>query len=190
VVRVLAALLVVAAAQAEAPAAPPVPEERPAPEQASAPAEPAAEREPPAKAAVPRRPAPPGGAPPSASDRVQAAAAARRFLEALVSHRAADVAALCANSFSFDGRSVSGLDAIRSRFSEILAARDGAGDALLDLAVLPAAEAVARLGKPPKRIAGLVGAGTWIAVADVSGRPVVVVFARQGGGFVATALQG
>jgi len=118
------------------------------------------------------------------------AAAARRFAEALLSRRAAEVAALCAPTFSFDGRTSSGADAVRARWEEVLASRDGGPDALLDLAVAPASEAQARLGKPPKRIAALLASPSWVAVANLSGRPVVVVFARQASGWVATAIHG
>jgi hypothetical protein len=47
--------------------------------------------------------------------------------------------------------------------------------------VLPAADAVARLGKPPARIAPLARPGAWVALADVGGRPVVLFVAREGG---------
>jgi hypothetical protein len=118
------------------------------------------------------------------------AAAARRFAEALLARSPAELTALCAPSFSFDGHSASGAEQVRARWEEVLAARDGVHEVLLDLAVLPAAEAQARLGKPPKRLAALLSPGAWVAVADLSGRPLVIVFARQGSGFVATAIHG
>jgi len=193
--RVLAAVLVLAAGQADAPpAASPAAAEQAgsAEREAQAPAPgPGAAGE--APAAGPRRPvaapAPPTTAP-AAAERVQVAAAARRFAEALVARRASDLASLCAPSFSFDGRVASGADAVRARWAEVLAARGDSPDALLDLAVAPAADAQARLGKPPKRVAALLGPGAWVAVADISGRPVVIVFARHGGALVATGIHG
>ncbi|HYQ81176.1 MAG TPA: hypothetical protein VEP68_06735 [Anaeromyxobacteraceae bacterium] len=116
------------------------------------------------------------------------AGAAARFFEALLGRRAADLAALCAPSFSFDGRSAHGADEVRARWQEAVAARDGAAYALLDLEVLPAAEAVARFGKPPRRVAGLLQPGTWVAAANLSGRPTFVFLARQGGAWVATGM--
>lgn len=116
------------------------------------------------------------------------ATAARRFVEALLGGRASEVAALCAPTFSFDGRTEKGADAIRVRWAEALAEPGPERATLLDLAVAPAADAQARLGRPPKRIAPLLLPGTWVAVANVSGRAVVVVFGRQGGGWAATGL--
>jgi len=214
----LLALWALAAAQAEAapsgPAAPPTalpaaPSLLPA-EAASPGPEPAAEEvqaPPRPDAGVPKgtpaaRPRPAGSAsPPAASppapradqstpDRVRVAAAARRFAEALLSRKATEVAALCASSFSFDGRLASGAEQVRARWEEVLAARDGVPEALLDLAVMPVPEAQARLGKPPKRLAPLLTPSAWVAVADLSGRALVIVFARQGSGFVATAIHG
>jgi hypothetical protein len=116
---------------------------------------------------------------------VQVAGAARRFAEAFAAGRAADVAAACAPAFSFDGRVEKGAEAIRARWDEILAGGE-APLPLLDLAVAPAAEAQARLGKPPRRLAPLLVPGAWVAVANLGGRPLVVVLARQGGGWAAT----
>jgi hypothetical protein len=45
--------------------------------------------------------------------------------------------------------------------------------------VLTAADAVSRLGPPPPRVAPLASRG-WVAVANVSGRPVVLFLAREG----------
>jgi hypothetical protein len=59
---------------------------------------------------------------------------------------------------------------------------------VLDLAVAPAAEAQARLGRPPRRLTPLLAPGSWVAVANVAGRALVVVLARQGGGWAATGV--
>ncbi|HZY04194.1 MAG TPA: hypothetical protein VFF02_11910 [Anaeromyxobacteraceae bacterium] len=116
------------------------------------------------------------------------ATAAARFFEALLGRRAADLAALSSPTFSFDGRTARGAEEVRARWQETMLARDGASYALLDLAVLPAAEAVARFGKPPRRVASLLQPGTWVAAADLSGRPTFVFFARQGGAWLATGM--
>jgi hypothetical protein len=47
--------------------------------------------------------------------------------------------------------------------------------------VLAAADAIARLGKPPARIVPLARPGALVAVGDVGGRPVVLFLAREGG---------
>jgi hypothetical protein len=53
--------------------------------------------------------------------------------------------------------------------------------------VLPAAEAVARLGPPPARVAPLATRG-WVAIAEVSGRPVVLFLVREGGRMSVTGM--
>lgn len=138
----------------------------------------------------PTPPPAPSRTSPQTPDRVQVAAAARRFAEALVARRASDVALLCASPFSFDGRPDSNPESVRARWEQIFAARHAIADVLFDLVVMTAAEAQARLGKPPKRIAGLLTPVSWVAVADLSGRAVLIIFARQNGRFVATAIHG
>ncbi len=116
------------------------------------------------------------------------AAAAARFFRALLARRADDLAALSSPGFSFDGRAARGADEVRRRWSQAVARRDGVPYALYDLEVLPAAEASARFGKPPRRVAGLLPPGSWVAVANLSGRPTFVFFARQGGAWLATGM--
>ena len=116
------------------------------------------------------------------------ARAAIQFFEALLGHRTGDLTALCAGTFSFDGRAASGRSEIGARFGEILAQRDGIVYALQDLAVMPTAEAVARYGKPPPRIAPMAQSSAWVAVASLSGRATFVFFARQGSSWVATGM--
>ncbi len=123
-------------------------------------------------------------------ERVQVAAAARRFLELLLAGRAVELAAACSPTFSFDGRTSGGAEGVRTRWVEVLAARGGEHAVLLDLAVAPAAEAQAQLGKPPKRIASLLAPGSWVAVANLSGRALVIVFARHAGSWLATGIHG
>jgi hypothetical protein len=115
-------------------------------------------------------------------------AAAARFFEALLAGRAADLAALSSPGFSFDGRAARGADEVRARWSEAVARHGGAALAVLDLELLTAAEAQARFGKPPRRVAGLLQPGTWVAVASLSGRPTFVFLARQGGTWLAIGL--
>ncbi len=116
------------------------------------------------------------------------ARAAIEFFEALLGRRAGDLAALCAPTFSFDGRPVSGQVEIRARFGEIMSGRDGIAYALQDLAVMPSAEALARYGKPPPRIAPLAQSAAWVAVASLSGRATFVFFVRQGPRWLAAGM--
>jgi len=134
------------------------------------------------------KPAPPPKEAKTSPERVQVAAAAASFFRALLARRAGDLAALCAPAFSFDGKLVSGADPVRGRWAEILSAREGATDALLDLEILAAADAQARYGKPPKRLAALASPGAWVALANLSGRPTFVFFARQGSAWLATGM--
>ena len=121
-------------------------------------------------------------------ERREAARLALRFLGALLASRSAEVASLCATTFSFDGRAVTGAEKVRARWGEILARRQGPPAALNDLELLTPAEASARLGKPPRRLASLVGPGSYVALANLSGRPTLVFLGRQGGAWVATGL--
>jgi hypothetical protein len=121
-------------------------------------------------------------------ERREAARVALRFLGALLAGRSAEVASLCATTFSFDGRPVTGAEKVRARWGEILARRQGPPPALNDLELLTPAEAAARLGKPPRRLASLAGPGSYLALANLSGRPTLVFLGRQGGAWVATGL--
>ncbi|MFT3916127.1 MAG: hypothetical protein QM704_19195 [Anaeromyxobacteraceae bacterium] len=105
---------------------------------------------------------------------------------------AADPVALTAASaspFSFDGDVRIGPDAVRRAWREALAARrPSAPDRLDDLELLTVAEATQRLGAAPARIAPLAQRSAWIAIANVSGRPVVLFLAREGGKVVVSGM--
>jgi len=165
------------AAPTEAPAATPVERPRPRPRPA-----PAASTEAPASAA-PASTAPPPPAPrPGEAEKAQVARAALAFLDALVQGDAQKLTAAGSDHFSFDGEVRSGRDQVERAWKELLASRAPAErGTLLDLELLPAAEAVARLGPPPARVAALATArGGWVAVANVSRRPVLLFLAREG----------
>ena len=157
---------------AAVPAAPPRPAPAAAPRTAPAPVAPA--------------PTPPSQKAPPAPEREQVARAALAFLDALVRGDADALAAACGERFSFDGDVRSG-PAVRAGWREALSRRPGPSR-LLDLEVLTAADAVARYGPPPPRLAPL--ARGWVAVANVSGRPVVLFVAREGGRFAVVGMQG
>lgn len=150
----------------------------PAPSSAPAARRPAAAAVTPAPAPVPRPRAP--APPPASRDLLLRAALA--FADALVRGDAVALADASASRFSFDGGSVDGREAQIRRWREILATRRARSpDVLRDLVLLTAEEATAQLGPPPPRIEGWARPGAWLAVADVSGRPVVLLLAPDGG---------
>jgi hypothetical protein len=169
------------------PASAPEPAPGPPPAAATGASPPAAETAPAAPPAA-RPPAVPAPKEAKSSERMQVAAAAARFFQALLARRPADLAALCAPTFSFDGKVVSGIDAVRGRWADLVAARSGATYALLDLEILASSDAQARHGKPPKRLAALAAPGSWIALANLSGRATFVFYARQGDAWLATGI--
>lgn len=134
-----------------------------------------------ATAAPGRRPAEP--------EKTQVARAALAFLDALVAADAEGLASASAERFSFDGDVRTGREAIRQTWRGLLAGRDAPQrPTLLDLELLPSAEAVSRLGPPPPRLAPLVK-GTWVGIANLSRRPVVLFLAREGARWVAVGMQ-
>lgn len=191
----IAALLLGQSEPADAPAEPATAAsaaQEPAPAPVEAPAEPAANVAPavsggtsatPARTAAPARPA--------EAERAQVARAALAFLDALLAGDAAGVAAASSERFSFDGDVRAGRDELRRVWRALLAERDPAErGALLDLELLPAADAVARLGPPPPRLSPLAAArGTWVAIANVSRRPVVLFLAREGGRWTVAGIE-
>ncbi len=110
-------------------------------------------------------------------------AAALGFVDALLRGDAAALSAASAPRFSFDGEVAEGRELQARRWREIFATRNASGEALRDLVLLRAGEAAAQLGAPPPRVAGLLQPGGWIAVADISSRPVVLFLTPQGGRF-------
>jgi hypothetical protein len=114
------------------------------------------------------------------TERDQVLATALDFIAALLRGDAAALADAATPRFSFDGELREGRDTLTRRWREIFASRGASGEALRDLIVLPGSEAAAQLGPPPARVAGLLQPDGWIAVADLSGRPVVLFVVRQG----------
>jgi hypothetical protein len=167
------------AAEPEAPAARESPQQAPP---ADAPAPPArrsrTQVQAPAAADQPRPAAPARTLDP---ERTQVARAALAFLDALLAGNADALASASTVRFSFDGDVRTGKDDLRRAWRGFLAGRDASKPgALLDLELLPSADAVSRLGPPPARLAPLAGArGTWVAVANVSRRPVVLFLVRE-----------
>jgi len=189
-------------APAKAPEPPPVPrpEARPPPSPSPSPT-PSASASPsripspspsPSPVPGPTPAAPPIPAPAPAKptpEREQAVRAALAFLDALVAGDALALTAAAGERFSFDGDLRAGPDAIRRAWREALAARRANGPARLDdLELLTPPEALQRLGPPPARIASLTQRGGWVAIANLSGRPVVLFLAREGARMVVTGM--
>ena len=124
-------------------------------------------------------------------ERAQVARTALAFLDALLARDAAALAAASGERFSFDGEVRAGRAEILGRWRALLAPRgEDPRPVLLDLELLPAADAVARLGAPPARIAPLAARGAWVGIANVSGRPVVIFLSRAGARWAVTGIQG
>jgi hypothetical protein len=189
-----------AAAHAEAA---PAPAPAPAPDPAAPPpAKPARQRTPTpdSEPAHPERGVAPGdaksketptrGASQAAFGPEEAERAARAFLDALVRGDAEALTAAASDRFSFDGEVQSGREAIRRRWRTLLSDRAGAAARVGAIQVVPVAEAVARHGKPPARLAGLARPGVLVAIADVGGRTVVLFVAREAGRTAVLGMQG
>jgi hypothetical protein len=116
------------------------------------------------------------------------ARAALRFLDALVAGDPDALTAASAERFSFDGQVETGRDTVRREWRTHLDRRAGRAAALLDLDLRPAADAVARYGPPPARVSSLARPGAWVAVANVSGRAVVLFLVRSGGGWTVAGM--
>jgi hypothetical protein len=133
-----------------------------------------------------RAPAPSPAPLPQASplpERDAAERAARAFLDALAGADADALAQASAERFSFDGETQAGRDAIRRTWRDLLAARAPAASrpAVGRVEVLTAADATARYGKPPARIAPLARGGVLVAVGEVGGRTVVLFLGPEAG---------
>lgn len=168
---------------ATTPAAPPAPVAPVAPARA---ASPAAAAQP--QAAPQDRPRPVLPAPARLSERDQALAAALGFVDALLRGDAAALSAASAPRFSFDGEPAEGRDLQTRRWREIFASRRASGETLRDLIVMPGAEGAAQLGPPPPRVAALLHPEAWVAVADLSGRPVVLFLTPLGDRFTVAGM--
>jgi len=139
----------------------------------------------------PARERPPPPARPAEPERKQVARAALAFLDALLSFDPAGLAAASAEPFSFDGDVRAGKDEIRRTWRELFSGREGTlPPVLLDLEILAVPEAIERLGPPPARLGPLVAQkGNWVAIANVSRRPVVLFLSREGGRWAVVGME-
>jgi hypothetical protein len=133
----------------------------------------------------------PAASRPAEPERTQVARAALAFLDPLLAGDPVELSRASAERFSFDGDVRTGRDEIRRTFRALLDARGEPWPVLLDLEVLPASDALARLGPPPPRLASLASArGSWVAIANVSRRPVVLFLTREGNRWVVAGMHG
>lgn len=122
-------------------------------------------------------------------ERDQVLEAALGFVEALLRGDAPALSAASTPRFSFDGAVVEGREAQARRWRELFAARGASGrDVLRDLVLLTGPEALAQLGEAPPRVAALLRPGAWVAVADVTGRPLVLFLSGDGGRFAVAGM--
>ncbi|HET6438232.1 MAG TPA: hypothetical protein VFG59_09240 [Anaeromyxobacter sp.] len=119
------------------------------------------------------------------------ARAALAFIDAFLAGDDGALSATCTERFSFDGDTRTGKAEVRRAWRDLLSGRDPAQkQRLLDLEILPAADALARLGPPPARIAALAATrGTWIAIANVSRRPVVLFLSKEAGRWAVAGIE-
>ncbi len=131
----------------------------------------------PGEAAGPSAKASPSGSP---AERADAERVSRAFVAALARGDGDALSELCAERFSFDGDSRSGREAVRRTWRALLAGRAAPVPTPGRIEVLSLADAVARHGRPPARLASLARPDALVAIADVGGRTVVLFLAREG----------
>lgn len=172
---------------AKAPAEAPAQEARPT---EHAPAAREARKAPPSTEPSPQPGAGPQKPPPEA-ERALVARAALSFLDALLAGDARALAAACGDRFSFDGEVRAGKDQIRRAFQDLIADRDPLDrPALLDLELVPFADALARFGPPPARLLPVATVrGSWVALANLSRRPLLLFLSREGSRFTVAGME-
>jgi hypothetical protein len=90
---------------------------------------------------------------------------------------------LTPNGFAFDGRPVWNSQDARAEWVRALEQRSLAGVQLYGVEVLPYDEMVKRYGKPPARLSQMNLMGTEVAVVNLGGRAMLVIFKKHGEGW-------
>ncbi len=124
----------------------------------------------------------------------EAAAMAQVFVETMIGGQAGLLANMCTDPFTLDGRIVTGRDAIRKLWAEILKARAPGlrkhGEP--KLATIDFAEAVKRFGKPPAKFSHLNLKKCFFVVVTFKTRPgLMLILAKgkkKGEGWLVTAV--
>jgi hypothetical protein len=107
------------------------------------------------------------------------------FARGLLAGDADALTKLTPPGFAFDGRVVWNAADVRSEWLHALEQRPLAGVQIYGVDVLPYDEMLKRYGKPPARLSQMNLAGTRIAVVDLGGRALLVIFKKKGDGWAA-----
>jgi len=113
---------------------------------------------------------------------------ARALLETLL---ARDLEALCQltpTPFSFDGREARSREEVRRAWTRVLQRHTVAGRKLGTIELLTYDELVKRYGPSPERLQSLPLAGSQAAVADLGGRPTLILMKKRGSSWVMFAI--
>jgi hypothetical protein len=113
---------------------------------------------------------------------------ARALVVALL---ARDLDALCQLTpapFSFDGTEARTREEVRRAWNRVLQRHALAGRKLEGIEVVAYEELVKRVGEPPERLKGLPLAGSEVAVANLGGRPTLILMKKRGATYVPFAV--
>jgi len=113
---------------------------------------------------------------------------ARALVVALL---ARDLDALCQITpapFSFDGTEARTREEVRRAWNRVLQRHALAGRKLEGIEVIAYEELVKRLGDPPERLRGLSLPGSEVAIANLGGRPTLILMKKRGATYVPFAL--
>lgn len=121
-------------------------------------------------------------------DRFMARLVARSFFRALQDEEVPALLPLCASRVSFDGRWVSGTEALRTALASLAARAKEQRLRLRQVEVLTYAEAVKRFGPPPARLKDAIRPGQMIALGAFQRGGLVAALAKSGPFYRITAL--
>jgi hypothetical protein len=105
---------------------------------------------------------------------------ALRMTQALLASDVEQLAALCPAGFAFDGRQAWSQADVRAEWTRTLGRRALTGAKVLGVEVVGYDEMLKRYGPPPERWSKINLAGTRIAIVDLQGRELLVIFRKRG----------
>ena len=95
---------------------------------------------------------------------------------------------LTPSGFAFEGRQTWSAADARAEWVHALEQRPLAGVSLYGVEVVPEEEMVKRFGKPPARLSQLNLTGTRVAIINLGGRAIVLVFKKRGDAWTPIAI--